>query len=100
MQLSRLTTSMLLGFALGTVATLTITSFMSVKLPVSAQSLSSGTPSTEGQAAPSSKDVVPRREARPKRMGQLFQRLNLTPAQIQSMQSIRRQYKPIFPISA
>jgi Spy/CpxP family protein refolding chaperone len=93
MQLSRLTTSMVLGVALGTVATLTIPHLINFKLPVSAQSFPNETPSAAEQAVPSSNDGEQRREARPKRMGQMFQRLNLTPEQIQKMRSIRQQYK-------
>lgn len=93
MQPPRLTTSLLLGFALGTVATLTIPHLISLKLPVSAQSLPSGTPSSVDQAVSPSNDVEQRRVARPKKMGQMFQRLNLTPEQLQKMRSIRQQYK-------
>jgi periplasmic protein CpxP/Spy len=93
MQLPRLTPSMLLGFAIGTIATLTIPHLINVKLPVSAQSLPSATPSTVEQGIPSSNDVEQRRAVQLKRMGQMFQRLNLTPEQIQKMRSIRQQYK-------
>lgn len=93
MQLSRLTTSMVLGVALGTVATLTIPHLINFRLPVSAQALQGETPLSAEQAVPSSNDGEGRRVARPKRMGQMFQRLNLTPEQIQKMRSIRQQYK-------
>jgi periplasmic protein CpxP/Spy len=92
MQLSRLTTSTLLGFALGTVATLTVSHLINFKLPVNAQSVTSEAPSATAQPVLPSDDIKSRKEARPKRMG-MFQRLNLTPDQIQKMRSIRQQYK-------
>ena len=74
-------------------ATLTIPRLINLKLPVNAQSISSETPSGTVQPVSSSDNVEQRRAARPKRMGQMFERLNLTPDQIQKMRSIRQQYK-------
>ncbi len=92
MQLPRLTTSTLLGFALGTVATLTVPHLINFKLPVNAQSAPSEVSSATAQPVLPSDDIKSR-ETRPKKMGQMFQRLNLTPDQIQKMRSIRQQYK-------
>jgi periplasmic protein CpxP/Spy len=92
MQLPRFTTSTLLGFALGTVATLTVPHLINFKLPVNAQSVPSEVPSGTAQPVLPSDDIKSR-ETRPKKMGQMFQRLNLTPDQIQKMRSIRQQYK-------
>jgi periplasmic protein CpxP/Spy len=87
MQLTRLTAFTLLGFALGTAVALSVPHFLNDKLLVSAQSVSSETPSQDATPPQS------RNRQNLLRKGQLFQNLNLTPDQTQKLKSIRQEYK-------
>ncbi|WP_404785451.1 Spy/CpxP family protein refolding chaperone [Altericista sp. CCNU0014] len=92
MQLTRPTAFTFLGFALGAAVALSIPHFTNDKLPVSAQS-ASGERLPEETAALQTDTANPPQNARSQRMSQMFQRLNLTPDQIQKLKSIRREYK-------
>jgi periplasmic protein CpxP/Spy len=93
MQLTRLTAFTLLGFALGTAVALSVPHFLNDKLLVSAQSVSSETPSQDATPPQSRNRQNLLRKGRSQKMGQLFQNLNLTPDQTQKLKSIRQEYK-------
>jgi periplasmic protein CpxP/Spy len=90
MKLTRLTAFTVLGFTLGVAAALSIPHIINLKLPVQAAS-SNNTVSEETAPPPNSGSQ--RRNDRGKRMGQLFQSLNLTPDQRKKLKSVQQEYQ-------
>ena len=91
MNLTRLTAFTVLGFTLGVAVALSVPHFIN-RIPVQAQAASSGNLSGE-ETAPPPNSVNQRRNDRAKRMGQLFQSLNLTPDQRQKLKSVQQEYQ-------
>jgi periplasmic protein CpxP/Spy len=92
MKLTRLTAFTVLGFTLGVAVALSIPHVINLKLPVQAQASSSNNPVSE-ETAPSPNSVSQRRNDRGKRIGQLFQSLNLTPDQRKKLKSVQQEYQ-------
>jgi periplasmic protein CpxP/Spy len=94
MQPTRLTAFTLLGFALGVTVALSVPHVINPRFSVSAQSTVNANTSQTDQTdpTPSNAENQPRK-LRPKRMGEIFQSLNLLPNQMQKLKSIRREYR-------
>jgi periplasmic protein CpxP/Spy len=92
MKLTRLTAFTVLGFTLGVAVALSIPHVISLKLPVQAQAASNNNLVSE-ETAPSPNSGSQRRNDRGKRMGQLFQSLNLTPDQRKKLKSVQQEYQ-------
>jgi periplasmic protein CpxP/Spy len=92
MKLTRLTTFTVLGFTLGVAVALSVPHVINLKLPVQAQA-ASGSKSVSEETAPPPNSGSQRRNDRGKRMGQLFQSLNLNPDQRQKLKSVQQKYQ-------